>query len=80
MHARNLTPHEREALFIADLLDRQGDTLPADVIRGRVDSVGISDDADFRARLSFAGFNEEYIASALRRVHASIAAADAGGA
>ena len=68
----NPTPHEAEALLLADDLDRRGEVVPASALRARVASTGIPDDLALWTLLQLLGFNAERITDSLRRVHAVI--------
>ncbi len=69
------TPHEIEALSVADDLHKGGHWAVPSMIRSRIENVGILDDLDLRAVLASAGLSSEQIGESVRRVHDSMKAA-----
>lgn len=76
MTVANQTPHETEALRVADELNKAGCWASATVLQERVASRGIHDDRDLRETLAFIGRRPEQIGESIRRVHAALENAD----
>lgn len=75
MTIANPTPHEVEALRVAEEITALGCWASASTLLARMNGLGLNDDADLRRELASVGRTEEQIGDSIRRVHQAIEAA-----